>query len=63
MKEVVCLDDGTKYLFNVSNGEEAINKMLYGLNLYWKDADAKIELCNNRTWCLTHKGKTYSCLK
>lgn len=60
MKTVLCLDDGNKYLFNASTSREALEKMLYCLNLYWKDDEAKIEQCNNRTWCLTHKGKTYA---
>ena len=63
MVAVTCLDDGNKYLFDAKNGEEAINKMLHTLNFWSRDEDAKIELCNNRTWCLTHNGKTYGCLK
>lgn len=63
MVKVLCLDDGKKYYFDAFSGFEAINKMLYTLNLSYKDSNAKIELCNGRTWSLTHNGKTYSCSK
>ena len=62
MKEVLCLDNGSKFIFAVSNGYDAIQKMLYTLNLKNKDDDAKVELCNGRTWCLEHNGNTYACM-
>ena len=63
LKEVICLDDGNKYYFNAVSGLEAIHKALYSLNLIYKDDKATINLCNDRTWELVHKGKTYACLK
>ncbi len=62
MKAVTCLDDGNRFFFEASSGLEAMHKMLYTLNLVHKDERAILDLCNNRTWCLTHNGKTYSCL-
>lgn len=63
MIRVLCLDDQKEYFVDAFNGREAMNKMLYALNLYHKDSNAKIELCNGRTWSLTHNGKIYACLK
>lgn len=63
MKKVLCLDNGMEYRFTADSGHEAIQKMLYTLNLSHQDDDATIELCNDRTWCLTHNGKAYACLK
>ena len=63
MHRVLCLDDGTEYLFKAKNGYAAILNMLYTLNLSHRDNEAVVELCNDRTWCLTHNGKTYACLK
>lgn len=62
MRKVFCLDDGTEYLFNTTNGYDAILKMLYTLNVKYKDSNAKLELCNGRTWSLQHNGKTYACM-
>lgn len=63
MIRVLCLDDQKEYFVDAFNGREAMNKMLYTLDLSHKDSNAKIELCNGRTWSLTHNGKTYACLK
>ena len=63
MVRVLCLDDDKEYFVSAFNGHEAMKKMLYTLNLSHKDENAKIELCNNRTWSLVHNGKTYACLK
>lgn len=62
MKKVIALDDGTEYAFSTNNGYTAIKKLLYTLNLKSEDKNAKIELCNGRTWSLEHNGKTYACL-
>lgn len=62
MKKVLCLDNGTEYLFDAASGYDAIQKMLYTLNLSCRDDKASIELCNGRTWSLTHDGKTYACI-
>ena len=61
MIKVFCLDDGSEYLFSATSGYDAIQKMLYTLNLSHKDRNAEIELCNGRTWSLKHNGKTYAC--
>lgn len=61
MKKVLCLDDGKEYYFNAITGYDAIQKMLYTLNVSHKDESAEIELCNGRTWSLIHNGKTYGC--
>ena len=62
MKKVLCLEDGTEYFFNAISGYDAIQKMLYTLDIAHKDHRAEIELCNGRTWNLKHGGKTYACL-
>jgi hypothetical protein len=61
MIKVFCLDDRVEYLFSATSGYEAMQKMLYALNLEHKDGNAEIELCNGRTWSLKHNGKTYAC--
>ena len=62
MKKVLCLENGNEYYFDANNGYDAIQKMMYTLNISHEDKDANIELCNNRTWNLTHNGKTYATL-
>lgn len=62
MIKVFCLDDRMEYWFSAANGFDAINKMLYCLNLKHFDNNASINLCNNRTWELNHNENTYSCL-
>lgn len=62
MKRVFCLDDGIEYFFVAISGYDAIQKMLYVLNISHKDNNAELELCNGRTWSLTHYGKTYACM-
>jgi hypothetical protein len=62
MKKVLCLDDGREFFFTATSGYDAIQKMLYYLNLSHQDNNAKIELCNGRTWSVVHNGKTYGCL-
>ena len=61
-KKVVCLDDGTIMTFDASSGYEAMQKLIYTLNLSHKDDNVKIELYNGRTCVVVHSGKTYSCL-
>jgi hypothetical protein len=61
MIKVFCLDDGSEYLFSAASGYEAMQKMLYTLNLSHKDGNAEGELCNGRSWSLKHNGKTYAC--
>lgn len=58
---VFCLDTNEEFYFVADNGEDAINKMLYTLNVSHTDKNAKIQLINNRTWSLVHNGKTYGC--
>jgi hypothetical protein len=62
MKKVLCLEDGLEYFFNAISGYDAIQKMLYTLDIVNKDYSAEIELCNGRTWSLRHSGKTYACV-
>jgi hypothetical protein len=62
MKKVFCLDDGTEYFFTAISSYNAMQMMLYTLNLKHEDKNAKIELCNGRTWSLTHDGKSYACV-
>lgn len=62
MKTVLCLDDQTELHFSANSGYEAMEKLLYYLNLSHQDNNAKIELCNGRTWSVVHNGKTYGCL-
>lgn len=60
--KILCLDNGMEYYFVASSEYEAMQKMLYTLNVSNKDNNAKIELCNGRTWSLQHNGKTYACV-
>lgn len=62
MKKVVCIDNGKEYFFQAENGYDAMKKMVYFLNLGCRDKNAKIKKHNDRTWELTHNGKTYGCL-
>ena len=62
MKKVFCLDDGMEYFFVAISGYDAIQKMLYTLNLKHEDKNAELELCNGRIWSLKHNGKTYACV-
>lgn len=62
MKRVFCLDDQTELYFSANSGYEAMQKLIYFLNLSHKDDNATIELCNGRTWSVVHNGKTYSSL-
>lgn len=61
MRKVLCLEDRKEYYFDAISGYDAIQRMLYTLNIAHEDRNAKTDLCNNRTWCLTHAGKTYAC--
>lgn len=61
MKKVLCLEDSVEYFFTAISGYDAIQKMLYTLNIAHEDKNAEIELCNGRTWSLKHNGKTYTC--
>lgn len=62
MIKVFCLDDRRELNFFANSGYEAMQKLIYFLNLSHKDDNAKITLCNNRTWSVVHNGKTYGCL-
>ena len=61
MIKIFCLDDQRILSFFVESGYEAMQKLIYFLNLSHKDDNAKIELCNGRTWNVIHCGKTYGC--
>ena len=61
MIKIFCLDDQRELSFFASSGYEAMQKLIYFLNLSHKDDNAKIELCNGRTWSVVHSGKTYGC--
>ena len=62
MKKVFCLDDNKEFLFSAKTSYEAMEKLIYCLNLSHQDNNAKIELCNGRTLSVVHNGKTYGCL-
>ena len=62
MIKVFCLDDNRTLSFFANSGYEAMQKLIYFLNLSHKDDNAKIELCNNRILSVVHNGKTYGCL-
>ena len=62
MKKVFCLDDQRELLFFANSGYEAMQKLIYFLNLSHNDDNAKIELRSGRTWEVVHCGKTYGCL-
>lgn len=57
--KVLCLETGTEYYFQAKDGLDAIKKMLYTLNMSREDTRADIQLCNGRTWALTHTKNTY----
>ena len=61
MKRVSCSDDGIEYFFKATNAFDAIEKMLYTLNLKHEDKNATIT-CSRATVSLLHNGKTYRCI-
>ena len=61
MIKIFCLDDQRILSFFAESGYEAMQKLICFLNLSHKDDNAKIELCNGRTWNVIHCGKTYGC--
>ena len=61
MRYVTCLDDGRKYGFlDTKTPHEAMEAMLYTLNLERKDDKAEIHKtpCGMHLW-FEHYGKTY----
>ena len=62
MKKVICLDTGAEYIISSISGYDAIQKMLYTLNLKHRDDNAQLSLCNGRTWSLVHNGQTYAAI-
>lgn len=62
MVKVLCLETGKEFLFKATSGYDAIKKMQYTLNLSYEDPNADIQLCNGRTWALTHNGNTYAAI-
>lgn len=65
LKKVYALDEGYDfgYLFTADTGAEAINKMLYILNVRNYDPNAHVEtIGKGRTLTLCHHGLTYACL-
>lgn len=59
---VFCLDSGTWFSFTAASPRDALEKMLYTLNLSCRDASARI-IANARTLSLMHCGLTYSVVK
>lgn len=58
---VKCLDDGKRYGFVVRTAYEALQKMIYTLNLNCKDDNAVINKTESgaHLW-FEHSGKTYA---
>ena len=59
---VFCLDSGTWFSFSATSPHEALEKMLYTLNLSRRDDAAHIT-DNARTFSLIHCSLTYSVIK
>lgn len=62
MIKVFCLDDQSELHFFAKTPYEAMEKLIYTLNLSHLDKNARIELCNGRTLSVQHNGKTYGCI-
>lgn len=63
LREVFCLDTGRRLYFDARTPLEAMNKLIYYLNVSHKDDDAKVQLLGHgRTLSVVHCGLTYSCL-
>ena len=59
---VFCLDSGTWFSFSATSPHEALEKMLYTLNLSRRDDAARLTE-NKRTLSLEHCGLVYSVIK
>lgn len=59
---VFCLDTGAWFSFSATSPREALEKMLYTLNLSRRDDAARITE-NKRTLSLEHCGLVYSVIK
>ena len=63
MIDVLCLDDSKTLSFFAKTPYEAMEKLIYTLNLSRLDKNAKIELLGGgRTLSVVHHGKTYGCV-
>lgn len=63
LRLVFCLDTGDELYFDARTPLEAMNKLIYYLNLSHKDDSAKVELSKtDRTLIVVHCGKTYGCV-
>lgn len=59
--EVVCLDDQQRFTFQAVTAEEALQKMLYTLNLSHMDRAATIQQTGSgKHLFMDHGGKTYA---
>lgn len=59
--EVVCIDDQRRFIFQTETAEEAMQKMLYTLNLSHMDRAATIKQTGSgKHLCMDHGGKTYA---
>lgn len=63
LQRVFCLDDGKELYFSSKTPLQAMQSLIYYLNLSHEDKSAKIDLLGGgRTLSVVHNGKTYSCL-
>lgn len=62
MIEVLCLDTGERLYFSAKTPLQAMQSLIYYLNISKRDDNAKVLLKGGgRTLSVEHSGKTYSC--
>lgn len=63
MIEVLCLDTGKRLYFTAGTPMQAMNQLIYYLNLSEQDEFARVQLLGEgRTLAVVHGGQTWSCL-
>lgn len=61
LRMVMCLETAEKFYFTAQTNRQAMECMLYTLNLRDKDSNATIGAVG-RCYSMVHGGKTYTCL-
>lgn len=63
MIEVLCLDTGKCLYFTAITPMQAMNQLIYYLDLTKRDEFARVQLLGGgRTLAVVHSGQTWSCL-
>ena len=63
MIEVLCLDTGKRLYFSAGIPMQAMNQLIYYLNLSKRDESARVQIPGGgRTLAVIHGGQTWNCL-